>query len=684
MRRATTTAVLVALGYYAGVHVGLVLKFPPSTPSFVWPPNAILTAALLLTPPRRWWICLLAALPAHLAAEFGMGWPLPLVLALFATNCSEALIAAVGVRWLSDTPARFDTLRRMTVFLVAAGLVAPFLSSFLDAAAVTIVRGELYWSVWQARFFSNALTGLMLVPAIVMGVTAGPAWLRRAPGARRAEAALLTVALVLVGGWVFGLMTVHPTILGGPVTPIVFLLPIILLASVRFGPGGASLCMVGTSVVAVWAAAGGRGPFAGLPPAETVRALQILLIMLATPILCLAAVLVDHRRARSALGERVHELRESEALKSAILNSLNPAVAVLGRDGRIIDLGSNWFRGSGQGGAPAVAGLGLGDNFLEAWGQTASVWTPGAAKITASILEVLHGARHDFSFEYPCQSGAGERWFAVSIVRLDRPESGAVVSCADITSRKAAELDIERSRQELTHFMRVFMAGEMTASFAHELNQPLTGILTNARAGLLFLDAAPPDLSEMRAILSDIVDDGKRAGEVIQRLRDFLRKSDPQRASLDLNVVVHEVVRMLASDAIIRNVPITVDLDEKPVLVFADRVQLQQVVLNLLLNGMDAVAESTGARRAVVVHTRNTELDTVHVCVEDCGPGLRAGTYDLLFEPFFTTKPTGMGMGLAICRSIIGAHDGVIWAQDNPSGGAAFHFAMPAVTAAPA
>ena len=112
--------------------------------------------------------------------------------------------------------------------------------------------------------------------------------------------------------------------------------------------------------------------------------------------------------------------------------------------------------------------------------------------------------------------------------------------------------------------------------------------------------------------------------------------------------------------------------------------QLQQVVLNLLLNGMDAVAESTGARRAVVVHTRNTELDTVHVCVEDCGPGLRAGTYDLLFEPFFTTKPTGMGMGLAICRSIIEAHDGVIWGQDNPSGGAAFHFAMPAVTAAPA
>jgi len=234
----------------------------------------------------------------------------------------------------------------------------------------------------------------------------------------------------------------------------------------------------------------GTRTLCGPAPAETVRALQILLIMLATPILCLAAVLVDHRRARSALGKRVHELRESEALKSAILNSLNPAVAVLGRDGRIIDLGSNWFRGSGQGRGTGGGRAGLGDNFLEAWGQTASVWMPGAAKITASILEVLHGARHDFSFEYPCQSGAGERWFAVSIVRLDRPESGAVCRVPTSPRGKAAELDIERSRQELTHFMRVFMAGEMTASFAHELNQPLTGILTNARAACSF--STPP------------------------------------------------------------------------------------------------------------------------------------------------------------------------------------------------
>ena len=682
MRKTTATAVLVALGYYAGANIGFVLRFPPSTPSFVWPPNAILTAALLLVPPRRWWICLLAAFPVHLAAELQVSWPSSLVLALFVTNCSEALIAAGGVRWLSGAPARFDTLRRMAVFIVAAGLVAPFLSSFLDAAMVTVVHEESYASVWRTRFFSNVLTQLLLVPAIVMCATAGPAWLRGAPRARRAEAALLAAALVLVAGWVFGLVTADPTILGGPATPVVFLLPIILLAAVRFGPGGASLCLLGTSFVAIVAAAHGRGPFANLPPAATVLTLQTLLIVLAIPILCLAAVLVEHRHARAMLGERVGALHASEALKSAILGSLNTSVAVLDRDGRIIDVNANWGRVAAERGASLSAGLGVGGSFLETWRQAAGGGMPKADEAAASILGVLRGARQDFAFEYPCHNGAAERWFAMFVVRLDRPEGGAVVACADITARKAAELDLERSRQEITHDMRVFMMGELTASLAHELNQPLTGILTNAGAGLRFLDVAAADVGELQAILSDIVDDGKRAGEVIQRMRDFLRKSQPQRAALDLNVVVQEVVQMLTSDAIIRNVSITVDLDDQPVVVCADRVQLQQVVLNLLLNAIEAMAESTGRERTIVVRARNTEVQTVHVAVEDRGMGVRAGTYDMLFEPFFTTKPTRMGMGLAICRSIIEAHDGVIWAQDNPSGGAAFHFALPAFGAA--
>jgi len=253
------------------------------------------------------------------------------------------------------------------------------------------------------------------------------------------------------------------------------------------------------------------------------------------------------------------------------------------------------------------------------------------------------------------------------------------VSCTEITEHKRAELDAQRSRQELAHFTRLSTMGQLTASLAHELNQPLTGILANARAGLRFLEAVPPDLGELRGILVDIVDDDKRAGDVIQRVRDLLRKGQPQRALLDLNVLVQDVVRLLSSDAIIRNVSMTLDPARQPVLVYGDRVELQQVVLNLLLNAMDATAEVADGDRTIVVTTESTTVETVHVVVRDSGTGLRAGCQDLFFEPFFTTKPAGMGMGLAIARAIIEGHGGVIWAGDNDrGGGAAFHFALPA------
>src|SRR3989454_4567595 len=154
-------ALLVCVGYYVGANIGFIPRFPPATPSVMWPPNAILTATLLLTPPRWWWIYLLAALPAHLVAEgLGAGWPAPLVLGLFATNCSEALVAAVFVRRFSDAPASFDTLPRVVVFIVGAGLLAPFASSFADAGRATPIRDEPYWLSRGTRCFSHPLTEL--------------------------------------------------------------------------------------------------------------------------------------------------------------------------------------------------------------------------------------------------------------------------------------------------------------------------------------------------------------------------------------------------------------------------------------------------------------------------------------------------------------------------------------------
>jgi two-component system sensor kinase FixL len=219
--------------------------------------------------------------------------------------------------------------------------------------------------------------------------------------------------------------------------------------------------------------------------------------------------------------------------------------------------------------------------------------------------------------------------------------------------------------------------GELTASLAHELNQPLTGILANAQAGLRFLEATPPDLLEIREILKDIVDDDKRAGEVIRRLRSLLRKEDVQFRLLDLNVLIRDVAKLLSSDAIIRNLSVRLELDPDPVFVSGDGVQLQQVVLNLLLNAMEAMAECAEDERTITVRTENTEVEAVHVSVQDAGTGFRQGTQHLVFEPFYTTKSSGMGMGLAISKSIIEAHGGLIWAGDNSRGGVTFHFSIP-------
>ena len=304
--RTVPVALLVCVSYYIGANIGFILRFPPATPSVMWPPNAILTATLLLTPLRQWWIYLLAAFPAHLVAELGMIGPLPLVLVLFITNCSEAFLAAIGVRWLSDTTVRFDTLRRVAVFIVAAVLLAPFVTSFADAAAVAMLKGEPYWLVWRTRLFSNVLTELTLVPALMMVMTAGPAWLRGASRSRHIEAALLAGALCVVSIAIFaGPVEGLDAIPDSPRTLLALLLPFFLWATVRFGPGGASLSLLATAFLAMWAASHGRGPFAGLPPAESALILQIFLTVIAVPLMCLAALVEERQSAEAALARRL-------------------------------------------------------------------------------------------------------------------------------------------------------------------------------------------------------------------------------------------------------------------------------------------------------------------------------------------------------------------------------------------
>ena len=247
----------------------------------------------------------------------------------------------------------------------------------------------------------------------------------------------------------------------------------------------------------------------------------------------------------------------------------------------------------------------------------------------------------------------------------------------DITRRKHAELDVQKQRNELAHLSRVTMLGELSGSLAHELNQPLAAILSNAQAGLRFLAQEDFNLSEVRDILKDIVADDKRAGEVIHRLRLLLRKDEVQYQPLAINAVVQEVLKLVRSDLASRNIVVKIDLSSRLPNVIGDRVLLQQVLLNLILNGCDA-ASHVGCVEQRRLRIRSLwNGDAVQVSVSDQGRGIAIDDMESIFEPFFTTKPQGLGLGLAICRTIIKAHNGQLWAANNTDCGASVNFTLP-------
>jgi signal transduction histidine kinase len=248
---------------------------------------------------------------------------------------------------------------------------------------------------------------------------------------------------------------------------------------------------------------------------------------------------------------------------------------------------------------------------------------------------------------------------------------------ANALSRRRSEVEGQRLRQELAHVGRVSTIGALTASLAHELNQPLTAILSNAEAAEQLLDVAAPKLDDVREILQDIVRDDRRATEVIHRLRGLLRKGKLEPAALDINEVMGEVARLVSADAVVRNVSVRLELASDLPSIWGDRVQLQQVVLNLLLNGLDAMPEAGGRDRRLVLQTMRTGPDAVEVAVRDSGSGIGEADLEQVFQAFYTTKVAGMGMGLTIARAIVEAHGGHLAARNNPTGGATFAFTLP-------
>jgi signal transduction histidine kinase/integral membrane sensor domain MASE1 len=690
---------VVAAFYYAGAQIGLALTFPPATTSVLWPPNAILTAALLMVRPRLWWLCLAAALPVHILLLIDAGFSARLLGLLFVTNCSEALIAAIAVRALSDAPTRFDSFRRVATFVAGAGLLAPILSSFGDAAVVDLVRGEPYWDVWRVRVFANVLTELSVAPALIIGWDAARSLVSRRPRARSLVERIAYVAAVIgLAMLVFGRPGVRDALPGTPPTPIVLLLPVFGWGAMRFGVGGVSVALLGSAFVASYETAEGLRPFATMSPGDSLIAVQMILAVVAMPLMCLAGLLGDRRHATATLAARLRFEEVLSGIAGSFLRLTDHAVALrtsLTRVSEFFDAdyvalvqfgdAATEFESENEWSGPGVMNLKAGAawrRFPAAMAQAlngeAVVWTSADAIPNTEDQDYL--SFNEFGFRFliilPFVTGHTPHSALMLATTGDRilSESDLVQLrlIADVIAtaraRRRAELDAQRSRHEVAQIARRASMGELASALAHQLNQPLAGIMANAQAAQRLIRSGTPAAADVHDGLVDIVEDCRRARDVVQRVRDMVAPSNVQMAPLDLADVVREVAMLVASDTLIRRVTLSLEFGGEATPVRGDRVLLQQAVLNVIVNAIDAVAEQRVGDRVVTVWTGSSGNSHARISVRDRGAGLPPGSEAQVFEPFFSTKATGLGMGLAIARSIIESHGGTIQLDSDATG----------------
>jgi two-component system, LuxR family, sensor kinase FixL len=662
------TVLLVCAGYYIGGVAGILLGFPPSGIASIWPPTAILLAALFLAPARLWWLYLVAVVFTHLhvVANFQRPEvPVLVMLCQVAANSVHAVLGVLAVRAATgEARPQFDSLKSVATFIVLVAVAATAVVCAL-AVGLFLVTGWAtdFWLAWRQRVLANVFAIVTITPLILL-IAAGKAISEPHVVRRYAEFSVIIIGLLAVGIAVFGWDAPAP---GNIPALLLAPLPFLLWAAVRLGPGGLCFSLLVVACACLSNASLGRGPFITQSPAENVLSLQIFLIAISLPLMFLAGVIQERREKEEALGE-------SEQRYRSIVEGQTDLVCRFLPDATLTFVNATYARHFGK--APGEL---IGQSFL-------TLIPEGQREPTRKHIESLLESQSSGSQEHEVLTPSGEirsqHWVNSPI--LD--SSGRVVEFQsvgrDITERKRAEAALRRNREELAHMTRLTTMGELAASLAHELNQPLTAILSNAQAAQRFLSGKPSDIEEVREILHDIVEDNTRAGEVIRRMRALVKKGDFDFSSIDLSDIIQGIMSLVHSDAVLRNVRVRLDVDPDLPHARGDKIQLQQVLLNLLLNAFDAMKDCPADGRDISLRAELVGRDMLQISVSDHGTGLTSDQLDKIFQPFFTTKREGLGMGLSISRSIVEAHGGRLWAENNNGHGATFYFTVPAARSA--
>ena len=648
---------LFAVLCFLGSHAGAALQYPEIGAAVLFPPYALLTAALVLDRRGRWPWYVLISVAMHVAAHWPR-WSLSWVLMANLANVARALTAAILLRVLFAGPPRLRSIGALARFVVPAAVVAPAVGAAIGAVnAVLHGATPSYWPTFRAWFISNALTGLTMLPALVALFAHGlspRAW--RFPVRRVAEGLLLTAALAATcivaflppsgARWHIALPFYAP-------------LPVLIWAALRFGPRGASIALTAVAFAAIRGADRGTGPFLAPSPDANVITLQLYLLLTALPVLCIAVV---------------NSARESAVrLHRALLSSMHDHVAILDASGVVIQVNDAWRRF-----AESVLPdhrLGEGDDYLAAARHAAEQGIALAQRIRDGVTAVLDRKQRRFETEYE-REGSPRECYVLTVEALERPDGGAVITRTDVTARRREQRELEEQRRELAHLARVAVLGQLSGALAHELNQPLAAILSNTDAARRLLRAEPLDRKELGEIVEDIASDDRRAAEFIRHLRAFFKRGESGAQALDSAEIVREVLQLAREEIIKRGVVATASIEPGVPSVRAARVDLQQVLLNLILNGCEAMSGNARSERALSLTVR-ADNGNVHFAVCDHGTGIDPSVFDRLFEPFVTTKPDGLGLGLSISRTIISAHGGTLWAENNADRGATLHCLLP-------
>lgn len=650
------------LGYWVGCKLGFALTAGTVPVAFLWPPNAIVLAALLIAPAWFWPLLLAAVLPVHLLVEMQGGVPLPMVLGWFVSNSFQAWLGAYVYRRLLPGRIRLDSVHAFGVFFVWATLFATFVATFLDAAFVSLNHwgASGFAQVLEVRFCSNVLATMTIVPLIVSWSDWDPRTLRTGPGRHLGEIAGLVIGVLAM----CLLALVVPTRWPGMAPVVLFLtLPILLWAAFDFGVRGMSAALLPVTVCAVWGLARSEGPYMALATEEGILSLQVFLFLSAVALFILAVVSEERRRAAGALQESDARIALASAGSKLGFWTFNEETGELWLDAECATM----F------GTPEVAGEA--PEPVAVLRRSISIGATGETAIDPDARG--ESVAREFSI---VGTDGVERVVASSARWMEKTAEDSparIVGVArDITEQRRNEREMRERQEQLSHLARVGLIGQFTGAIVHEIGQPAGAILLNARVAQRLITGNENIPQPVAEIVEDIVRDSERSAEVIADLRRLLRRDETERHLLDVGQLVLSALELAHSDFVQHGVEVELASGGDLPRVLGNRAQLQQVLLNLFLNARDAMFSMPAGKRHLRVEVGRLGAATIHIRVADTGCGISPDHLGEVFEPYVTSKPAGVGLGLTISRTIVREHGGTLSAESSGSG-AVMHLTLP-------